>query len=262
MGDIEEAIKLKVASDEAVPNSLLEVADDVEQVLEDYKEKSDSQVSEDVDDSSLDEKISKFAADNALDEKTNNLLAIGALSELLDEMGNVEENTTFNELNPSQKILKLKIDKLLSGVNASLSQKSDDSSGSIFSKNILNIKLIDKKFFNSELYAPAEIVADMLDMQYIWNGSLVKGWIVGKGKKYYFSQGKKLVIISKKYKEMSNLAVFESNKNSLEGKLWLPKSFLLDEFKLTLQSVKTTNKSIIYDESTYEKMKDMLKNIK
>lgn len=262
MVDIEDTIKLKVAGDESVPASLLDVADDVGKAVIDYKDSFNSQVSDDISEMSLDEKISQFASDNNLDEITKNLLALGALDELLGQLGDISENSSFEDLNNSQKVLKLKIDKLLSELN-NLSTKKDNLSQELtFKQQDFNVELINKKYFNSELYASAETIADILNMQYIWDGNLVRGWLVGNGKKYSFSQGKNVVIVSKDYKLMSNAAVFETNKHDLEGVLWLPNDFLLNEFKIVVQSIRTTNKSLVYDENTYEKMKKMYDAIK
>lgn len=253
MAEIADDIKSKIATDDTSAANLLDVASEIDQAIEDYEDRYKSLVDEGLDESNLDEKINVFASDNNLNDTSKNVLALGALNELLADYGTIDDNMSPNDLNQNQKVIKLKMDKILSFLT---SQNSDSLSG-------VKAVLTDNKFENGEVYISAEVVADLLDMQYVWNHNLVNAWLVGKNKKYNFTKGKNVIIsVNGKNKTMSNVAVFTINKHNKESILWLPKSFLIDEFEITIQNIITTNKSTVYDSSAYDMMKKMLEYIK
>ena len=72
------------------------------------------------------------------------------------------------------------------------------------------------------------------------------------------------IIVSSKSgdKTMSNEALFVQNRSRADSELWLPASFWINEFELTLQNIQTTNKVIVYDENSYGLMKKMLEVFK
>lgn len=247
-----EDIQSRLSQDSSVPSELLDVVDSVEQAVEDLKNEYNVKTSNELDENSIDEKADVFAADNSLTDVYRNLLLLGALNELLSDYGSVDDNTSIKDFNQNQKIIKLKMNKLMSTLI------SGDNLNEIDTK----AALIDKKTKNAELYAKAEVVANLTGMRYIWEPNLVKGYLVGKGKNFAFTHGKNSITSSNNKMCMSNVAVFEPDKHSLEGNMWLPQSFLISEFEITVQGIKASNKAIVYSAPAYGNMKDMLKAIK
>ena len=247
--EVEEEIERKLdglSEDSDAKIFLTELSQDVSVLVEENRDNSNP--AQEVRRDDLEDKIDIFAQDQDLSEIAKELLSVGALSELMQQYGSVTDDMLVSDLNSNQKVVRALIKKSL----AKLESYGDRASG-------LKAVLINKKIKNGELYASAESVAEILNLKYIWDGNLVRGWLINKGKSYCFVQGNKNVVLSNgKNKTMNNLAVFESDKNDLEGVLWLPKSFLVDEFKVAVQSISTVEKTIVYTEPAYKKMKELL----
>lgn len=254
MKEIDDAIKEKESSGDELPDSFSDVAEEVSQEIKEYQD-NHKDLEQEFDNSELTEEgldndINIFATDKELDELSKSLLALGSMSNLLEEFGPVEDSMSDNDLSEDQKIIKQKMQKLLSSI---MSLENNF-------KNF-NIELIDKKIKNLENYAPASVVADFKDMRYIWNQNLVKAWLTKKNIRYGFIQGKESVILSERNKTMENPAIFEPDKDNMTTKLWLPASFLLNEFGVTVQSLNAIDKAIVYDQKSYKIMQEMLESI-
>lgn len=255
MEEIDKAIKDKKNSGETLPSDFSDIADEVESAVNDYEDSYEDELNNNLTEENISSVIETFSTDKELDELTASMLALGSMSSLLEKNGEVEDKMSLNDLNEEQKIIKNKMEKLLYSI---LENSNESANNKSFKK--LNIKLVDKKFKNSECYAPAEIVCDFKNMKYVWDRNLLKAWLIKKNMKYGFVQGKNSIILIDKNKVMKNPAIFEPDRDNMTTLLWLPSSFLLDEFGITVQSLNMINKSIVYDQKSYEIMKEMLKS--
>lgn len=248
-----EDIESKINTDSSIPGELLDIANDVGQAVEDLKNAYDTKKSNELNESTIDEKVEVFAKDNDLDDIGKNLLLLGALNNLFSDYGQVDDDTATKDLNSNQKIIKLKMGKLISNFTAK------NNAG----KKEVEVALIDKKRKNSELYAPADEIAWLTNAKYVWEPNLVKGHLVFKGKIYTFISGKNTVTSSKGEKlKMSNVVIFESDKDKLEATMWLPGSFCEENLNLVVQDLKCSNKAMVYSNQAYEMMEKMYEAIK
>ncbi len=246
---VSEALALKNGDESWELASLIELESDILAFIDENKDVYDESEfgSHQFDRGAFEETVSVFAQDENLSDVAKDILTLGALSELMGYYGSVREDMSIEDLNSQQKDIRSLMVEVMQRLNLHKGYVSE-----------VNAVLVDQKVKNNEVYAPAETVAEILEMRYVWDRSLVQGWLIDKEKKYGFVQGKNNVVVSDgKNKTMSNIAFFESDKNSSEAWLWLPQSFLGEEFQVVVQSLNIFPKSIVYDEKSYEKMKDL-----
>lgn len=251
--DISQNVKSKLENDESLPSSMLNFDDELSLAIDNCEKMLEKDKSSDLDADSINSKIENFVTQNELSDYDGKILALGALSELLNQYGSVEDKISTDEMSKDQVVIKNRMSEILAQILTANKRRSSD----------LKAVLIDKKLKNSELYAPAETVALLMNMKYIWNVNLVEGYLINKGTQYRFIQGKNIIVSSKSGdKTMSNEALFVQNRSRADSELWLPASFWINEFELTLQNIQTTNKVIVYDENSYGLMKKMLEVFK
>lgn len=251
--DISQNVKSKLENDESLPSSMLNFDVELSLAIDHCEKMLEKDKSSDLDADSINSKIENFVTQNELSDYDGEILALGALSELLNQYGSVEDKISTDEMSKDQVVIKNRMSEILAQILTANKRRSSD----------LKAVLIDKKLKNSELYAPAETVALLMNMKYIWNVNLVEGYLINKGTQYRFIQGKNIIVSSKSGdKTMSNEALFVQNRSRADSELWLPASFWINEFELTLQNIQTTNKVIVYDENSYGLMKKMLEVFK
>lgn len=251
--DISQNVKSKLENDESLPSSMLNFDVELSLAIDNCEKMLEKDKSSDLDADSINSKIENFVTQNELSDYDGEILALGALSELLNQYGSVEDKISTDEMSKGQVVIKNRMSEILAQILTANKRRSSD----------LKAVLIDKKLKNSELYAPAETVALLMNMKYIWNVNLVEGYLINKSTQYRFIQGKNIIVSSKSGdKTMSNEALFVQNRSRADSELWLPASFWINEFELTLQNIQTTNKVIVYDENSYGLMKKMLEVFK
>ena len=251
--DISQNVKSKLENDESLPSSMLNFDVELSLAIDNCEKMLEKDKSSDLDADAINSKIENFVTQNELSDYDGEILALGALSELLNQYGSVEDKISTDEMSKDQVVIKNRMSEILAQILTANKRRSSD----------LKAVLIDKKLKNSELYAPAETVALLMNMKYIWNVNLVEGYLINKGTQYRFIQGKNIIVSSKSGdKTMSNEALFVQNRSRADSELWLPASFWINEFELTLQNIQTTNKVIVYDENSYGLMKKMLEVFK
>ena len=251
--DISQNVKSKLENDESLPSSMLNFDAELSLAIDNCEKMLEKDKSFDLDADSINSKIENFVTQNELSDYDGEVLALGALSELLNQYGSVEDKISTDEMSKDQVVIKNRMSEILAQILTANKRRSSD----------LKAVLIDKKLKNSELYAPAETVALLMNMKYIWNVNLVEGYLINKSTQYRFIQGKNIIVSSKSGdKTMSNEALFVQNRSRADSELWLPASFWINEFELTLQNIQTTNKVIVYDENSYGLMKKMLEVFK
>ena len=247
--DISQNVKNKLENNESLPSSMLSLDSELNLAIDDCEKMLEEDSNSDFDADSINDKIENFVTQNELSDYDGKILSLGAFSELLSQYGSVTDKISTDEMSKNQVVIKNRMNEILAQILTANKRRASD----------LKAVLIDRKLKNSELYAPAETVALLMNMKYVWNVNLVEGYLINKGMQYRFVQGKNIIVSSKSEdKTMSNEALFVQNRSRADSELWLPASFWIKEFGLTLQNIQTTSKVIVYDENSYKLMKDML----